>query len=48
MASSVLLFLLFLSLLWPFEAAEAVGSTDRFVGLALSLILTCLFGWCQS
>lgn len=30
-ASSVLLFLLFLSLLRPFEAAEAAGSAEEFV-----------------
>lgn len=34
MASSVLLFLLFLSLLWP---SEAVGSAEGFVGPAVLL-----------
>lgn len=38
-ASSVLLFLLFLSLLWPFKAAEVVGSAEGFVGPAVLLTL---------
>lgn len=38
-ASSILLFLPFLSLLWPFEAAEVVGSAEGFVGLAVLLTL---------